>query len=442
LKADQAHPFLEQPAEPLPASGVRRRVQLYAGSGRLRWPSIDIVKGVWKFPFTLLKPSPTSTSGLSPEISYRFSIYSSLSDAEAIWREAETWMIGSPYQRFDWIKAWMDTAGRSPSTDSRPLVIVAFAPNERPIAVLPLVRRTQNGMVVAEFPGGKHANANVGLASPQFLKTRASTRFVDELKLLCEHEHVDLLRLVNVPAVWCGHPTLLGSGPGQLSPSRLHSAHVDAGFPAWSRRTLSTRRKKKLRQKAKKLSGIGPVRLVKAHSIDETRRILEAFYHQKGMRCAQLGLQNPFEAAEIRDFLEEATKIRSPSHSPAIELFGLEVGGALVATLGTTSLAKCTSTMFLSFDSSSPASRFGPGEYLLWKVIEKLCSEKCERFDLGIGEASYKYRFCQNPIRLKDIYLGLTPAGKIYATALSLRCTLKFIYIRVFNVSKNFRSLS
>jgi CelD/BcsL family acetyltransferase involved in cellulose biosynthesis len=204
-------------------------------------------------------------------------------------------------------------------------------------------------------------------------------------------------------------------------------------FPEWSRRTLSARRRKKLRQKAKKLSGLGPVSAVKAHNTDETSRILRAFHEQKRRRCAHLGIRNPFEAAEIRRFLEQATNMRSRSQLPAIELFCLKVDENIVATLGVTSLARSSSIMFLSFDMNATASRFGPGEYLLWKVIERLCSEECERFDLGIGEASYKDRFCQQPIRLKDVYIGLTPPGRIYALALRIHCTAKFIFKRVLN---------
>jgi CelD/BcsL family acetyltransferase involved in cellulose biosynthesis len=349
-------------------------------------------------------------------------------------------MIGSPYQRFDWVKAWMDTAGRSTSVGGQVMVIVAVDHNERPVALLPLVRKRQNGLVLVEFAGGKHSNANHGLASPQFLQT-AGALFIHYLERLGEAEHIDLFRLVNVPAVWCGHSTLLASAPGLSSPSALYSADTGAGFPEWSRGTLSPRRRKKLRQKAKKLRGLGPVRVVKAHSTDERGQILGAFHEQKRRRCAQLGLRNPFEAAEIRDFLEQATKMRSPSQLPAIELFCLEVDGKIVATLGITSLARCSSTMFLSFDIDSPASRFGPGEYLLWKVIERLCSEGCEQFDLGIGEAFYKHRFCQQPIRLKDVYLGLTPAGRMYASALRLRCIAKFIFKRVLNGPEYYRVL-
>jgi hypothetical protein len=46
---------------------------------------------------------------------------------------------------------------------------------------------------------------------------------------------------------------------------------------------------------------------------------------------------------------------------------------------------------------------------------------------------NYLHRFCQQPIRLKDVYLGLTPAGRMYASALRLRCIAKFIFKRVLN---------
>ena len=68
---------------------------------------------------------------------------------------------------------------------------------------------------------------------------------------------------------------------------------------------------------------------------------------------------------------------------------------------------------YATFNSILP-DRFrseSPGEQLLLHMIRDCCERGLHTFDLGIGEASYKDRFCPEPIPLFDTRLPLSARG-------------------------------
>ena len=97
----------------------------------------------------------------------KITVATNLADVELLWRSAEEEMISSPYQTFGWYSAWLATVGAREHCE--PVIIVAYDEHDEPIAILPLVkRRLWNGLVLCEFAGGRHSNANFGMFSTSF----------------------------------------------------------------------------------------------------------------------------------------------------------------------------------------------------------------------------------------------------------------------------------
>lgn len=153
-------------------------------------------------------------------------------------------MIASPYQSYAWYTAWLATAGAQRREE--PVIIVAFDSQDRPIAILPLIkRRTWGGLVVCEFAGGRHSNANLGLFAPPLsglpdARTmrwvlRETTRRIGQTDIFC---------FANVPLYWRGQETWITKVGGQPSPSSVHATTLACAFAEWQATHLSASRRK------------------------------------------------------------------------------------------------------------------------------------------------------------------------------------------------------
>ncbi len=82
---------------------------------------------------------------------------------EAEWRELERDGIGSPYQRFDWMRAYAESL---PSPDEQPHpVLILRDEARRPLLLMPLA--IEGGALrVASGLGGRHANFHMPLCPP------------------------------------------------------------------------------------------------------------------------------------------------------------------------------------------------------------------------------------------------------------------------------------
>ena len=66
-------------------------------------------------------------------------------------------------------------------------------------------------------------------------------------------------------------------------------------------------------------------------------------------------------------------------------------------------------------------ARHSPGLILLMHMIGECADRGLRSFDIGVGEAHYKSFFCKEPEPLFDIFLPLTPRGRLAAPAFRRR---------------------
>jgi CelD/BcsL family acetyltransferase involved in cellulose biosynthesis len=73
--------------------------------------------------------------------------------------------------------------------------------------------------------------------------------------------------------------------------------------------------------------------------------------------------------------------------------------------------------MFISFEACKEATKYSPGDILVSRVIREQCLRGRTVFDLGVGEARYKYTFCDETVELVDVFLPVSTRGSLYALA-------------------------
>ena len=372
----------------------------------------------------------------------RVEVFTNIEDVEALWRRAEGAFVGSPYQAHAWYCAWLACVGAQ--TGEEPLIVAVFGPSGRLIALFPLVkRRMLKKAVVCEFAGRRHSNANMGLYAPEFAACVTKHAMRRILSLVARQSgRIDVFSFRNVPPVWRGQKTWAYCLGGPQSPSSLHATSMAMPFAAWQETRLSSGRRKRLRRNLRYLGRYGAPRLLHCANERDRDRILATTFAQKEKRFDVLGIDNPFAPTQIQSFIRSGASRQSPTGArPAIELFALEVGGRIVATLGAAVSGATCSAMFLSFEDAPELRTASPGDLLVALVIERLCGLGFEHFDLGAGEASYKERYCSETVPLHDFFHGATHAGALIANGM-LILTIAKRWLKRHGFDRSLRRLS
>ncbi len=334
-------------------------------------------------------------------------IAADMAATEGVWRALENDGAASPYQRFDWVAAYLAHAGRAERTR---IAVVRDA--DRPVMLLALSISRRQGLTIASGIGGKHANFHMPLMSGSGGLSEHEMRGV--LHQIGRRLALDLFAFANVPTHWGGRACGFAAG-GRPSASNAYATPLDPDPEVTAQRVLSTQSRKRLRQKERYLAKLGTVGFLAASNEAEIERVLEAFFRQKEERFRTLGIADPFLAPEQRAFIRAAAR-PGPDGTAALQLYALSVDDVVVSTFGGAIDPRRISGMFLSFEEGHEAARFSPGDVLVSRVIAESCRRGLDVFDLGVGEARYKGTFCNVTQTLVDVVVPVTVRGRVSAS--------------------------
>src|SRR5262249_6679963 len=246
--------------------------------------------------------------------------------------------------------------------------------------------RRIGGLIAVEFLGGKHANFNMAL----WRRDVAATIGVEELRdtLTYLSGRADLVSLVNQPLTWSGATNPFALLPHQRAANFGFSGPLVPDFDALLRARTNSDSRKKMRKKERMLASFGELRFARVVTLDDVRRVLDAFFKQKGARMRLLGVPDAFAAPSVRRFIEAATTEQVADGTSPIELYALSVDDIIVATMGGIVGGGRFCAMFNSIIQGQFAIE-SPGEQLILKLVRSCCERGLDTFDLGVGEARY-----------------------------------------------------
>jgi CelD/BcsL family acetyltransferase involved in cellulose biosynthesis len=343
-------------------------------------------------------------------------IAQSLAHVEMLWRSFEAEAVASPYQRFDWVRAYVESIRGGP--DALRTILVRDEAG-RPLMILPLMLSRRHGLRIAAAVGGKHANFNLPLMRKGFAQSLTAERAQALLHDIGRQLGADALALPHIPVTWRGEPNPFAAG-GRPSPSNAYRLRLDPDADATLTRASSGSTRKKRRNKERGLAKLGEVAILEGRTEADINLILGEFLRQKRRRFLELGITDPFVEPEAQAFLRRACFDGLVEGRPAIELYALTLDGAVVAVLGGAGDRERLSGMFISFDAAGEVARLSPGEILVAQVIALQCERGRSVFDLGVGEARYKLVFCDEVDDLVDLVLPTSPLGQVYAAVVGL----------------------
>lgn len=353
----------------------------------------------------------------------RVEVVDSFRSVEQEWRALESsGQTATPYQRFDLVNAWQDNVGVQLGT--RPLTVIAYDAEKRPVMLLPLVTRPLGPFRVACLPGGKHSNFNMALWRREFAAA-ATVEDAREIVALTARRApaVDLLALSQQPFEWNGTRNPFALLQNQPSINECPLLLIDPKASAGSYTSSSFRRK--LNGKERKLQALPGYRYIIARNETDATRLLDAFFAIKPLRMAEQKIKNVFAEPGAEQFIRSACLDGIAAGKAAIELHGLECDAEVIAIFAGISDGHRYSTMFNTY-TTSEAARNSPGLVLIRNMIDHHAQLGCSSFDFGVGTDDYKLQFCKDARQpLFDSYLALSAKGQIAAKFLSLETRLK-----------------
>jgi CelD/BcsL family acetyltransferase involved in cellulose biosynthesis len=350
-------------------------------------------------------------------------VFSELTAAEGLWRALETdpAVLMTPYQRFDWVAAYC-AAGIDAGEAIR--ILVLRDPLGRARVLLPLTVGRRGPLRVARVIGDRHANFHMPLFASREAAAMPAEDLTAALTDAGRAAGIDAFVFRNQPRFWDGTPNPLAGG-GLPAPSDAYGMLLGPDAEATLRRVFSGDTRKKLRAKERKLvEFLGAIEHRVAETPEAAAEIQAAFYAQKAARFADLGIADPYADAAVRRFIAAAT---APGAPPAIEVHALVASesGRILATFGGAVDGARFCGMWTSFDTDPELGRFSPGEILLHRLVGDQAARGRRALDLGVGEAGYKAKTCDETIELVEQTVPVSPASHALALASRVAVRLK-----------------
>ena len=362
--------------------------------------------------------------GAAPRGTLAVELVRDLAGVEAAWRalESDPAALMTPYQRFDWVAAY---AGAGIDAAAQTLVVILKDEAGRARLLMPLAVVRLGPLRIARVIGDRHANFHMPLFASREAAAMRPEELAEALVRAGRRAGIDAFRFTNQPRFWDGVPNPLGHR-GLPAPSDAYGLLLGPDAEATLKRVFSGDARKKVRAKERKLvEALGPVRHRVAATAAEADEIQAAFYAQKAARFAALGIADAYAGPSVRRFVTAATA-PSGNGGPAVEVHALETeSGRVLATFGGAVDAHRFCGMWTSFDTDPELGRFSPGEILLHRLIGDQSARGRRALDLGVGEASYKAKTCDETIELVESVVPVSAAGHLFAMASGTAVRLK-----------------
>ncbi|CAH1660064.1 Acetyltransf_6 domain-containing protein [Hyphomicrobiales bacterium] len=341
-------------------------------------------------------------------------LFHSMQSVEGPWRTLEADGYLTPYQRFDFLRAYLATV----PDERRAIAAVGFFVGQRPIALLPLAITRRFGVATAQLVGAELGGSGC-LIMGRGADARVSDALLHRAFDLVRREigRLDLVNLKNLPPTWLERQNPLLVLPHWRASDDLYSLAIDEG--TFARRIRAKRRANIERGRRRLKELFGPLAFRRAATSAELAAIHEAFLSQRGQRFARMGIDNVFAREEVVSFFLEASRQSFGAERPALCFHALYAGEEIVATACGTF---CGSHYSMYINSTAPgrAARYSLTAILMQELMRELIACGVTSIDMGVGDFPYKLEWT-NPVPLFDSVVGLSPLGHMLAPFIMAR---------------------
>jgi CelD/BcsL family acetyltransferase involved in cellulose biosynthesis len=320
----------------------------------------------------------------------------------------------TPFQHPQWYSAWYDAFAGADGIE--PLIaVVTDASTGEQAALLPLIRRRQNGIRIVEFADLDLTDYNAPLLGP------AAPRDANAARTLWRNLRAalrrmpggaDLIRLRKLAVDLDGRPNPFAL-LDEAGPCSLNGNLVTTGedYDAW-RYTLEKTVRKELERSWRVFTREASASFAIITDSSEALRILSTTEVQQGTRMQGLGVNFILNDETCAAFYRNL--VRDGVGNGYALVSALTAGDEVVATLlGIRNGARYV--MIRISNAGEKWSNCSPGRLIIERTMAALHEDGVREFDFSIGNYAYKRRFGVTPLPLIDISAALSARGWPYA---------------------------
>lgn len=309
-------------------------------------------------------------------------VHESIAGAETAWRRLQEDGVYGPYQRFDWVAAYLDS-GFAPDAH---IAVLTILDQDRPIALIPFEIVSKFGLRVAQIVGMSISNGDAIVFDPQSAHLLTPKALRDALSTL----PADIVNFHCVASEIGEHENPLARLGGNPAPDNFYVNVLEPGGTPFIEQSLPHKRRTNIRRSQRRLDeGFGPVTLRRAKTPAEVETILEVFLDQRGRRFVQMGVENVFQSPAFRQFFRRLALEGLDQDRPAISLHALYAGNTIVATsIGTYGPAHYS--QYINSTDYGDASRYSLMGVTLSLLVDQLRADGIKSLDMGLGDFDYK----------------------------------------------------
>ena len=334
------------------------------------------------------------------------------------WWEGDARSAG-PFRSRTWIEAFFESF--SLRDDVEPFLVDVRASGGDFVLGLPLVRRTIGRRRFIEFADLGVADYNLPVLGPA-----APTTSDEAAALVAAIERAlpeaDVLRLGKMPLTIGGHPNPLVRAR-EIVPETLFGnvIVIDDGYDGWLK-SLGGRDRREFARAWRVFTRHPEARLVVAEDTDTARRVMHWIEHRQRARIRDQGLPYDLDAPRMSAFHERL--IEQGLESGEVVVSALMAGDEIVAGLFGLANGREYIALRVAFEGTHWAS-VGPGRLLIERTMAALHARGFHRFDLGVGDYSYKHDFRPAVRELGQLLSPLSLVGSVEVARLRLKAHLR-----------------
>lgn len=348
-------------------------------------------------------------AGISANVGRRALTLRLVEDLEAArtaWEAFEERAVAMPFQSYAWLSAWVKANRNNGAL--RPLVVFGYE-DGRLAVILPLAVERVFGIRRLVWLGQQFSDYNAPLIDAGLLgeitPKQAAGLVAQAGKLAGGADYALLAK----------QPEMLGGRPNPFVLARsyeftcgAHYVELGGDWETFEKARMSSKSRRRLREKANKLAQFGKVEYVEATDPDERARLIDRLVDWKVAQLRARGDRVPFADPVARDFLARA--VRHCEGPTPVRIFALKCGGRPI------SIALCLNgdnrlVYYMCGYEIGETTRRSPGLLLLIHLFRQALEEGIALFDFSNGDEEYKDRWADGQERIMVSGRAFTPLG-------------------------------
>lgn len=348
-------------------------------------------------------------------------VFDNLEDVRDLWRAFQRIAVGGPHDTWEWNDAWARTAGK----DDAPLVAVGRDRRGEIIFLLPLTIRNRMGCAVLGWLGAEQGNYASGLFRPDAWAEDGLPRGAALLDcIVASLPRIDAVHLSDQPAEFVTGANPLAGLPGVAGASPGYAFSIGADWKAQYEGQASARYRRNLSRRERQLEEHGPLRLASIDDRPGRLAAIETIFEQKRQWFAERGIADGFADEKTREFFRALVAAPCSDSGFTVGVHELTVGGEVAAA----SLGLLHGNCFYGLVSTTTPGelrKYGPGNILFHRLVERFAEDGVARFDFGAGESELKLRWSTER---RELFHGIVPVsarGLAYGKGLEGALTAK-----------------